>query len=121
MKRVVMFFAIILSLTLGFGISAKAVSEKESVSQEEYCLARMAFEEEVRDILLEKGCKNAGVTVTYITDGEGQREYCVTMHHRKLTLMSDMEWKLLQARVKEAGKNFLSENGEFMVKILSDI
>ena len=121
MKRVVIFLGIILGLAFGFGISAKAVSEKEFMSKEEYCRLEEAYVEEVRLILLEKGCKNAGVTLTYITDAEGTREYALTIHHRKLEEMKEQEWKLLQARMQETGEYFLGSNGSLMVKILSDI
>ena len=105
-------------------MSAKAAVLKgdgSAFSTKQYVDMEEEYVKEARMILLEKGCKNAGITLTYITDREGQREYSVTVHHRKLTRMNVTEWNLLQARVREAGQSFLSGNGKIMVKILSDI
>lgn len=122
MKKIVVLVAIVLGMVSGYGMSVMAVStEDRQISREEYFMAEQAYVDEVRQILLEKGCKNAGITLTYITDMEGQREYALTLHHRKIRQMDAEEWTLLQARIVEAGDIFFTDSKIKMVKILSDI
>jgi len=122
MRKMLLFVGMILVLVLGFGMSALAVStEGKLPGREEYQQMEAQYTESIRGILLEKGCKNAGITLTYIVDSEGKREYTVTIHHRKLEKMTREEWILLQARIQEAGMDILLNCDIHMVKILSDI
>lgn len=121
MKKVVACMSIILILALGFGMSVMAFSSEDGRTCREYGMVEKAYVEEVRQILLEKGCKDAGITLTYITDGEGNRDYTITLHHRKIKKMKDNEWSILQARIKETGEKFFIDSKVEMVKILSDI
>lgn len=122
MRKIIVITGMILILALGFGMSALAVSTEERVpNAEEYRNMEAEYIEKIRYILLEKGCKNAGITVTYIVDNEARREYTVTIHHRKLEKMTTEEWALLQARIQETGMGILLNSDIHMVKILSDI
>ena len=122
MRRMIVFWGMILVFASGFGMSALAFSmDGKTPGREEYRCMEEAYTEEIRWILLEKGCKNAGVTLTYMVDNEEKREYTVTIHHRKLEKMTKEEWTLLQARIQEAGRELLLNCDINMVKILSDI
>lgn len=108
MKKMVIFLTavVVLVLVLGIGMTVKAASFKETIeiSKEKYRMMEEDYLEEVRDILLEKGCKNSGITLTYVTDAEGNRSYTVTVHHARLADMETQELKLLEARMQELAK-----------------
>ena len=104
MRRVVMFVVVVMVLAMGIGMSVMASSEKEMsyvISNEEYKAMEQECLQEVKMILLEKGCKDAGVTLTYVTMEDGSREYTVNIHHGKLDTMETEEYSLLQERIKE--------------------
>ena len=110
MRRVVMFIVVVMVLAMGIGMSVMASSEKEMsyvISNEEYKAMEQECLQEVKMILLEKGCKDAGVTLTYVTMEDGSREYTVCVHHAKLDVMESEEYGLLQARIKDAVRDNL--------------
>ena len=110
MRRVVMFVVVVMVLAMGIGMSVMASSEKEMsyvISNEEYKAMEQECLQEVKMILLEKGCKDAGVTLTYVTMEGGSREYTVCVHHAKLDVMESEEYGLLQARIKDAVRDNL--------------
>ena len=110
MRRVVMFVVVVMVLAMGIGMSVMASSEKEMsyvISNEEYKAMEQECLQDVKAILLEKGCKDAGVTLTYVTMEDGSREYTVCVHHVKLDVMESEEYGLLQARIKDAVRDNL--------------
>lgn len=110
MKKVTLLLATVLVLVFGIGMTAKAASCKEvksKFSREQYRVMEEEYVNEVRLLLLEKGCKNAGITLTYITDSEGNRDYIVTVHHAKLEKMEAQELLLLEARMQESAESIL--------------
>ena len=110
MKKMGLLLTAVMILIFGIGMTAKAASfkeEKSGFSKEQYCIMEEEYVNEVKLILLEKGCKNAGITLTYITDIEGNRDYTVTVHHNRLDKMEVQELKLLEARLQESAQNLL--------------
>ena len=109
MKKVVFLLTMVTVLVLGIGMTVKAASSKGDykISKEQYRVMEEEYLDEVRDILLEKGCKNAGITLTYITDAEENRTYTVKIHHTKLEKMEAQELALLEARIQESGEKAL--------------
>ena len=103
MKKIVLLLTAVVVLVFGIGMTVKADSSKEiiKISKEQYRMMEEEYVEEVRDILLEKGCKNAGVTLTYVTDAEENRSYIVTVHHARLEDLQSQELLLLEARMQE--------------------
>ena len=103
MRRLVVLLMAAVVFVLGIGMTVKAASSKEmiEISKEQYRLMEEDYLEEVRDILLEKGCRNAGITLTYVTDAENNRSYTVTVHHNRLEDLEAQELKLLEARLQE--------------------
>ena len=109
MKKMALLLSTIVALVLGIGMTVKAASLNENVkiSKEQYHMMEEEYLEEVREILLEKGCKNAGITLTYITDAEENRSYKVTVHHPRLEQMGTQELGLLEARLQECAEIML--------------
>lgn len=115
MKRAMLFGVIVIIMVLGMGISVRANFEKGfKMNSKERQLLENEYLGEVRQILLEKGCKNAGVTLTYVTDAEGNRSYVVSVHHIKIKRMNAQEVTLLQARIREAADKMML--GEVVLK-----
>ena len=113
MRRAVMFVVVVMTLVMGIGMSVMASSEKEMtyvISNEEYKEMEQECLQDVKAILLEKGCKDAGVTLTYVIGEDGSREYTVCVHHAKLEVMESEEYGLLEARIKDAVKDTLMTN-----------
>ena len=114
MKKVMMLFLIVAVLVLGVGMSVMAASKEEGnnpISREEYMVLEKECVQEVKQILLEKGCKNAGVTLTYVTDELGNREYTVCIHHEKLEQMKEEEYGLLEERIQDTLSMVLFSKG----------
>ena len=103
MRKLVVLLTTAVVLVLGIGMTVKAASSKEiiEISKGQYRMMEEEYVEEVRDILLEKGCRNAGITLTYVTDAENNRSYTVTVHHNRLEDLEAQELKLLEARLQE--------------------
>ena len=73
MKKTILFVVTVLVFAFGIGITVKAAYGKENAgkfSEEEYRIMEEEYKHEARRILLEKGCKNAGITLTYVIDTE---------------------------------------------------
>ena len=111
MRKIVLLTVTVIILMLGINMTAKVVTAKEkSISREQYRILEEEYKNEVRMILLEKGCKNAGIMLTYVEDAEGTRDYTVTLCHAKLDKMEDADMLLLKARLQESGQEILMAN-----------
>lgn len=111
MRKIVLLTVTVMILMLGINMTAKAVSAKEkTISRKQYRILEEEYKNEVRMILLEKGCKNAGIMLTYIEDAEGTRDYTVTLCHAKLDKMGEKDMLLLKARLQESGQEILMSN-----------
>lgn len=53
-----------------------------ALMEEEYCM-------NMRHLLDEKGYRNSGITIRWISDGQGTRDYMVFIHHRKIERLDD--------------------------------
>ena len=110
MKKMGLLIIAVFVLVFGIGMTAKAASfqeEAKGLYQEQYGMMEEEYVREARLILLEKGCKNAGVTLTYVTDIEGNRKYTVTLHHSRLNKMKAQELALLHSRLQESAEEIL--------------
>lgn len=103
MKKMGRYIILVCILVMGLGMTVMAMSpEREGdISEEQYEAMEQEYLDEVRQILMEKGCKNAGLTLTYIVNAREERIYTVTVHHRRLNAMEEWEICLLKARAKE--------------------
>ena len=109
MKKIAILVTAIVVLVCGIGMTVKAASSNENgkISKEQYRKMEEEYMEEVREILLEKGCKNAGITLTYVSDTEENRNYTVTVHHARLEKMDAQRLGVLEARLQESGTAIL--------------
>lgn len=71
---------------------------------------------EVRGLLNDKGYDNSGVSLTRVVEEDGSREYTLTVHHRKITQLSDEDKEALKLQLQEC--NFKAENCSFNQEFL---
>ena len=109
MKKLVWTIMVAILMVSGISSTVKAASfgEEVQISATEYKIMEEEYINCVKQILLEKGCKDAGVSLTYVTDGKNGREYTVTIHHKKLERLEKDEFSLLMNRIEEAGERIL--------------
>lgn len=107
MRKMGVCFTLILVLVLGVTMTVKvsAAGKEQSRSKNRQAVEE-EYLEEVKLILLEKGCKNSGVMLNYVTDAEGNLEYTLTLHHARLEKMEKDEWLLMTARIQEKAQLF---------------
>jgi len=78
-----------------------------SVMEKEYCA-------DMRALLTRKGYVNSGITIRWISGGEGGRNYTVMIHHRKLAQLDDagkeaLLQELVETEFQDAGCTFCYE------------
>ena len=49
------------------------------------------YQEELGDILAKEGYPYSGITMTYITDMDGNRDYKVQIHHRRMKRLDEQQ------------------------------
>ena len=67
-----------------------------------YAALEQEYLERTHRLLEEEGFKNCGVNLRWIDDWEGNREYTVLLHHRRLERMSGEEQAALTDRLSAA-------------------
>lgn len=95
-SKIAMYFVATLWLVIILALcSAKVVSSREKLAQQEldryFCQMEKETVKEVRNILGSQGYINSGVTLTRITEAEGQVEYVLNIHHERLYQIDDEE------------------------------
>ncbi len=72
--------------------------------------------EEVRDFLRGRGYTHSGVMLTRVVNGDGSREYTLTVHHGKIDKLNDEGRQMLMEDL--AGIVFEDENSNFRHEFL---
>lgn len=62
-----------------------------------YRILEREYESELRVLLEEKGYSNSGVTMNSIVQEDGVRSYTVTIHHKKIEALDNVEKRALAA------------------------
>lgn len=75
------------------------------------------YTERLKDMLENKGYRNAGITMTKIYQPDGSREYTVQIHHKRINQLSDGEKILLLNEL--AALSFGGEECNVLHKFLS--
>ena len=76
-----------------------------------------SYTERLKDMLENKGYRNAGITMTKIYQPDGSREYTVQIHHKRINQLSDGEKILLLNEL--AAISFGGENCSVLHKFLN--
>lgn len=109
---------ILLILVIIFGVKGTVMSmENRQCAGRNYYDA--ALEEEyvdrMKQLLTGEGYRNCGVTMRRITYGDGNREYILQIHHRKLGRLSEQEKTALERRLSET--EFMDETCRFIYEL----
>lgn len=83
---------VLLVLIIAFCISGTVIGQNKGDARAEeqyYQAAEQAYIKEIRNLLEEKGYSNSGVTMNRVIEEDGTREYTVTIHHRRISCLSD--------------------------------
>ena len=92
--------ALVLIIVLCIGGTVKSVSSSE-VQHIENNVYKQQLLTQMRQYLNENGCRNSGVTLTYVTDGSGRCDYTFTIHHKKINEMSEEEREILSTELSQ--------------------
>ncbi len=99
-------FTIILVLGIAFFVSETVVSQadgKVTVDEEYYQILEENYVEEIRNYLTESGYENSGINLTVVADEKGNREYCVELHHKRISRLSEEQQNVLLIEIEEMG------------------
>lgn len=92
--------SVIAIIVLAFSITGTAFSMDKGISgksayESYYRELEKEYVRNVKSILCKNGYDNAGVMLTKTIDADGQREYVVSIHHRKLDIESARTQKVI--------------------------
>lgn len=93
-------------------MTVKSQSSVETAAVENYYREKeQKVLADTREYLNREGFANSGVTMTRVVDEEGNREYTITVHHRKISNLQDDDRKALAAAL--GAFTFEEENCSF--------
>ncbi|MCM1046688.1 MAG: hypothetical protein NC417_14385 [Candidatus Gastranaerophilales bacterium] len=93
---------LILAVALTFTITACGGSREDGMKTESYYREReQELESVVRNYLNENGYADSGVALTRVVDGEGNRAYTLTIHHRRIDRMEAAERAALAKQIAQ--------------------
>ena len=67
----------------------------------DYAVLEQEYLQKARQLLEEEGLKNCGINLRWVDDGNGNREYTILLHHRRLNCMSEEEIENLTDRLSK--------------------
>mgnify|MGYP003268782241 CR=1 FL=1 len=92
---------LILIIVLCVGGTARSESRDEAQRVENRVQEQQLLMD-VRQYLKNNGYTNSGVTLTYVTDADGDPEYTFTIHHKRINDMSEEEREAFGAELMQA-------------------
>ena len=92
---------LILIIVLCVGGTARSESRDEAQRVENRVQEQQLLMD-VRQYLKNNGYTNSGVTLTYVTDADGDPEYTFTIHHKRINHMSEEEREAFGAELMQA-------------------
>lgn len=81
---------LVAALSFGGTVSSRTDFEREELERY-YMEQEKQLGEDVREYLNERGFRDSGVMVTRVVNGDGRREYTVTVHHGRIDTMTEEE------------------------------
>lgn len=87
-------------------------------SQKQYYAAmEQEYLAELKQLLADSGYNNSGVTIRWVSDETGNRNYTVMIHHKKISHLSIQEQEVLQEELMKT--EFVDEKCSFAYEFLS--
>lgn len=112
-------FTLVLILCIAFFIDGTVVSQandKVTVDEEYYQVLEEEYVKEVRSFLTQQGFENSGINLTMVADTEGNRNYCMQLHHKRMERLTKAQQEELLESVK--AMSFKVAGCSFEVKLL---
>ena len=91
---------LILIIVLCVGGTARSESRDEAQRVENRVQEQQLLTD-ARQYLKDNGYTNSGVTLTYVTDADGDPEYTFTIHHKRINDMSEEEREAFSAELMQ--------------------
>ncbi len=91
-------------LVLLFCIKETAMSRDRADAggkKQYYALMEEEYYAGIRHLLDEKGYRNSGITIRWVSDGQGTRDYMVLIHHRKIEGLDQQDKENLMRELSE--------------------
>ncbi len=104
----------LLVLIAAMGISATVISQDKDMSkveQQYYKEMEREYVKDLRALLANKGYSNSGVTMNRVINEDGSMEYFVTIHHKRISKLDNIDKQKLVAECNEIA--FPMENCNF--------
>ena len=100
MKRYRFYMISIVAIAIIFSFATMTVNGQGerniAMEREYYDELEDAYMLHLREVLEQKGCYNAGITMTKVYEMDGTRTYTVQIHHKRMDRLSYNEKILLQ-------------------------
>lgn len=112
-------FTLVMVLTAAFFITGTVASQSKGnicVDEEYYQVLEEEYVREIRNCLEEQGYRNSGVTLTKTVETDGERNYEVQVHHKKLYKLTAQELEELFLEI--TGLGFEVAGCNFQVNLL---
>lgn len=96
-------FTVALILCIAFFVDATVVSQaddKVTVDEEYYRVLEEEYVNNVRCFLTQQGFENSGVNLTMVADAEGNRNYSLQLHHKRIARLTAAQQEELLESVK---------------------
>ncbi len=108
--------AVVLAASLAAVFTVYGSGRAEAAQEARYRSMEQGLLRDVRAFLEEAGCRDGGVTLTRVVDGQGNRAYTVTVHHRRIDRMEQGEREELLQQLE--GFSFPAANCTFTYHFL---
>lgn len=96
---------VLLVIIIVFCVKGTVMSREDSGRAKRnhtYAAMEQEYLKRTHRLLEEEGLHNCGVNLRWVDDGEGNREYTILLHHRRLKRMTGEEQTALAGRLSEA-------------------
>lgn len=119
-KKVMYAAAVILSvLVICFCVKETVMSRNRTGNKGEkqyFAAVEKAYCADMAELLDGKGYRNSGITIRWVSEEEGRRDYTVMIHHRNIKLLDDEGKEELLREL--AGTEFQDERCTFRYEFL---
>ncbi len=105
MKKKILFASImVLGILVLITTTFRSRAENgRKLQQEYYDIQESTYIEQIRMILEEEGYPNAGINLTRVSQGNGDRTYQLLIHHKRIDNLNDSERNQLSEQLSKIG------------------
>ena len=102
--RVIIILSLMIIAVMSIEIRAAGRSGRlEDITSEYYREAERDYKAQIREVLEQSGCDNAGIGMTKVVNETGGFDYTVSIHHRRIDRMDSVQREALSAMITDRG------------------